>query len=73
MKITEKQLELLKQKRSAVHQLQLYIGDIEGQKHVLLHNLASANEDLEKLKQELEDQYGKVNIDINTGEYEPLK
>jgi hypothetical protein len=34
-KITEKQLENLNKKYSAVQQLKVYIGDIEGQKHLI--------------------------------------
>lgn len=72
MKITEQQLSDLNEKYNKVNQLKLYIGDIEGQKHVLLHNLVGANEELQQAKQDLEKEYGKINIDLNTGEYEPL-
>lgn len=69
-KITEKQLELLKQKRTAVQQLQVYIGDIEGQKHVLLHNLVNAQDELQKTLKHLEEEYGKISINIEDGTYE---
>ena len=72
-KITEKQLELLNQKRTAVQQLQVYIGDIEGQKHVLLHNLVNAQEDLQKTLKHLEEEYGKITINIEDGTYEPIQ
>jgi len=72
MKITEQQLSSLNDKYNKVNQLKLYIGDVEGQKHVLLNNLVGANEELQKAKQDLEKEYGKINIDLNTGEYEPL-
>ena len=71
-KITEQQLSDLNEKYNKVNQLKLYIGDIEGQKHVLLHNLVGASEELQQAKQDLEKEYGKINIDLNTGEYEPL-
>lgn len=72
-KITEKQLELLRQKRTSVQQLQVYIGDIEGQKHVLLHNLVGANEELQKNLKHLEEEYGKITINIEDGTYEPIQ
>ena len=46
------------------------MGVLESQKHAILHDLAGVNEDQEKLKKELEEKYGKVNIDLKDGSYE---
>ena len=73
MKITEQQLKELNEKYNKVNQLKLYVGDLEGQKHVLLHNLIGAQESLQELQETLEEQYGKINIDLTTGEYEAIK
>lgn len=72
MKITEEQLKLLQEKRSSVQQLQIYIGDIEGQKHVLLHNLVNAQNDLQEVVKSLEEEYGKITINIEDGTYDPV-
>jgi hypothetical protein len=68
-KITEKQLENLNKKYSAVQQLKVYIGDIEGQKHLLLHQLVNAQDELQKMQATLEEEYGKVSINIQDGTY----
>jgi hypothetical protein len=72
-KITEKQLENLNKKYSAVQQLKVYIGDIEGQKHLLLHQLVNAQDELQKMQATLEEEYGKVSIDLKDGTYTPIE
>lgn len=66
-KITEQQLSDLNEKYTKVNQLKLYIGDIEGQKHILLHNLVGANEELQQSLKSLEEEYGKGSIDLKDG------
>ena len=46
---------------------------IESQKHAILHDLAGVNEDQEKLKKELEEKYGAININLEDGSYEAIK
>jgi len=45
------------------------IGNLESQKHSLLHQVAEANKVVEDLKAELEKEYGAIDIDLATGEY----
>ena len=45
------------------------IGVVETQKHALLHKVAEVNESLAKEKKVLEETYGKISIDLETGEY----
>ncbi len=45
------------------------IGILETQKHALLHKVAEVNESLAKEKKSLEEAYGKISIDLETGEY----
>ena len=66
-KITEEQLKELNEKYASVQQLKIYIGDVEGQKHVLLHNLVGAQEELQKVLKSLEEEYGKGSIDLKDG------
>tara|TARA_R110000765_G_scaffold19896_1_gene51814 strand:+ start:877 stop:1125 length:249 start_codon:yes stop_codon:yes gene_type:complete len=49
------------------------IGVLASQKHAILHDLAGVNEDQEKLKKELEDKYGPININLEDGSYEAIK
>ena len=71
-KITEEQLKDLQEKVGAIQNLQAQIGGIEMQKHAALHQVAAAQEDLQKLQVALEDEYGKVSINIQDGTYEPI-
>jgi|TARA_R110000751_G_scaffold28821_1_gene74856 predicted nucleic acid-binding Zn-ribbon protein len=49
------------------------IGVLESQKHAILHDIAGINEDQEKLKKEIEDKYGAININLGDGSYEAIK
>ena len=49
------------------------IGVLESQKHAILHDLAGINEDQEKLKKEIEDKYGAININLGYGSYKAIK
>jgi hypothetical protein len=52
-----------------MQQIQGQIGVLEGQKHLLLHQLAGAQDELQKLQTALEQEYGKVSINIQDGSY----
>lgn len=67
-KLEEKELNQLTECISKINSLQIQIGGIEAQKHELLHTISSASNDLAELQKELEKKYGKVSIDISTGE-----
>lgn len=71
-KIKEEQLKSLQEKVGAIQNLQAQIGGIEMQKHMALHQAAAAQEDLQKLQAELEDEYGKISINIQDGTYEEI-
>ena len=73
MKIKDEQLQDLQQKVGTIQQLQGQVGVLEGQKHLLLHQLAGAQDELQKLQVALEDEYGKININIQDGTYEEIK
>jgi len=68
-KIKEEQLKQIVDLQKELNQIVNQIGSLEANKHSLLHKLAGVNEDIEKLKVELEKEYGQVNIDLSTGEY----
>ena len=69
-KITEEQLKKLQEQEGKKNAIKHDIGLLETQKHALLHAYAQIQEEQEKLKVELEDQYGKINVNIEDGSYE---
>ena len=72
-KITEKQLETIVKHQEELTAILNNIGALETQKHSLLHRVADVNESLEKEKQALEEEYGKISVDLKTGEYTEIK
>jgi hypothetical protein len=46
---------------------QLKLGELEIEKHGLLHSVSNVQQDLKKFQDELKDSYGDVSIDINDG------
>ena len=71
-KISEEHLTELQQKVGAIQNLQAQIGGLEAQKHGALHALAGQQEELQKFQQTLEQEYGKVSINIQDGTYEAI-
>ena len=45
----------------------------ENQKHVLLHEYAGLEQDMEAYKKELEKEYGAISIDLETGVYKEIE
>ena len=45
------------------------IGQLESQKHALLHQQAGLSQEIEEFKQELETAYGRIRINIEDGSY----
>jgi len=68
-KIKQEELEKVVSIKKELDTLVSEIGVIETQKHALLHNVAEVNESLAKEKKVLEEAYGKISIDLETGEY----
>lgn len=71
-KITEEQLKSLQERIGAIQNLQSQIGGLEGQKHMALHQLAGEQEALQKEQNALQEEYGKININIQDGTYEEI-
>jgi len=68
-KITEKQLKEIVKTNKELEDTVLEIGVLETKKHSLLHKVAEVNKALEQQKVELEKEYGKISINLETGEY----
>ncbi len=73
MKITEEQLKKVNDQQALLSDILNRIGLIETEKHSLLHKVAEVNQEIEDTKSELEKQYGKVSVDLKTGEYTEIK
>ena len=71
-KINKEELETLqshvKTQSKALHD----IGALENQKFHLLHALNQAQQKSEEFKKSIEEIYGKINIDLKDGSFEPI-
>ena len=72
-KITEEQLTKIQDQQKQLNGILHEIGLLESQKHGLLHKIAEVNQDVETLKNELENQYGAVNINVEDGTYTEIE
>ena len=66
--ITDEQLKNVQTTVNGINRAQMEIGKLESQKHQMLHQIVSIQEELGKLQAELEKEYGTVDINIQTGE-----
>ena len=66
--IKEEELTRLREVVGAINDNKMGIGTLEVQKHNLVHQLATINERLVSMQDELMKEYGTLDIDINTGE-----
>lgn len=72
-KIKDEQLKELQDLVGKINQSQIQIGQLETQKHTLLHQLSEIQQELQKFQETLEKEYGKVSINIQDGSYEAIK
>jgi len=73
MKVKEEQLTKIKDQQEKLNELIHNIGLLESQKHGLLHEIAKVNVDMEEYKQELEKEYGAININLEDGTYTKIE
>jgi len=72
-KIEKVELDKVVNQQKELNEILTQIGILESQKHGLLHKIAELNKDINETKSELEDKYGKVNIDLKDGSYTEIK
>tara|TARA_R110000765_G_scaffold97283_1_gene183031 strand:+ start:298 stop:558 length:261 start_codon:yes stop_codon:yes gene_type:complete len=72
-KITDEELKSIKEQQEQVNTSLRNIGYYEVQKHVLEHKYAKLVEKIETTKKELEEKYGSVSIDLETGICTPVE
>lgn len=71
--ITKEELKEILALQNNISQLLHKIGVVETEKHALLHELAGVNQDQGKLKNDLEDKYGPIDINLEDGTYSKHK
>ena len=72
-KISKEELESLLESEKKVSAIKHDLGTLDEQKHNLLHALSQVREESNKVKKELEEKYGKININLKDGSYEEIK
>lgn len=66
--ITEEQLKSIQEIVAPINQAQMELGRMATQKHMILHEITRLQDSLKEEQVALEKEYGKVNINIQTGE-----
>jgi hypothetical protein len=72
-KISKEELKELQEQEQKKNAIKHDLGVLETQKHSLLHIWADIISQQEGAKKELEEKYGKVNINLETGSYEKIE
>ena len=72
-KITEEELKKVVNGQNELAKAIQNVGILEAEKHAVLHHIAGLNQDQGKLKQELEEKYGSISINLQDGSYEEIK
>lgn len=68
--IKEEQLKELQKAYESVKLYQLELGKVEIKKQGLIQAFNEENGKLNKIKKDLEQEYGEISIDLKTGEYQ---
>ena len=71
-KITEKELETVKEQQKKIQTVVYDLGRLEARKFEISGALKEFTEALNKTKKELEEKYGQVNINLEDGSYEEI-
>ena len=71
--ITAEELKQVKKQQSELGIVVNQIGQLEANKHSLLHKIAGINEGIEDTKKQLEEKYGAININLEDGTYTEIE
>ena len=66
--INDDQLKTIQEIVSNINKIHMDTGRLEAQKHAMIHTLSDHQNKLNELQTELQNEYGTVNININSGE-----
>jgi hypothetical protein len=73
MQLEENLLNELREQESKKNAILHDLGVLETQKHNLLHAFANIQSEQEKLKVEIEDKHGKINVNLEDGSFEKIE
>tara|TARA_R100001480_G_scaffold54370_1_gene67422 strand:- start:378 stop:671 length:294 start_codon:yes stop_codon:yes gene_type:complete len=73
MKITDEQLEKVRAQQGVKARIINDVGVLEAQKHDLLNALTNVMQKSAETAEELEKEYGKININLEDGAYEVVE
>ena len=73
MKIKEEQLNTIREQQAKINDLVNQVGILEANKHGVLHEMATVNQEINEYKKELEKEYGSININVEDGSYTVLE
>ena len=65
--VTEEQLKKIQSAVDRINRTQMDIGQMEARKHQALHFIAGVNDELTLIQNELNEQYGTFDVDIQSG------
>jgi len=71
--ITAEELKQITEQQSELGTVVNQIGQLEANKHSLLHKIAGINEGIEETKKQLEEKYGSININLEDGTYTEIE
>tara|TARA_R110000796_G_scaffold244762_1_gene368095 strand:+ start:195 stop:449 length:255 start_codon:yes stop_codon:yes gene_type:complete len=71
--IKKEELTKLQELVKNFNQHQLKIGELEIEKHQVLHSSSAIQSNLQEFQEELRKDYGDVTIDISNGEYKEVE
>tara|TARA_R110000803_G_scaffold51266_2_gene106051 strand:- start:210 stop:446 length:237 start_codon:yes stop_codon:yes gene_type:complete len=69
MRITDEELELIREQQTKIAQIKQDIGTLELRKHEVMGVMLDFNQEVEETKTTLEEKYGRVNINLDDGTY----
>ena len=66
-KVTKEELNQLQRVVNDNNALQFRVGALEGQKHLLLHELANVQNEVKGIQAKFKEQYGSFDVDLHDG------
>jgi len=72
-RITDEELELIREQQTKIAQIKQDIGTLELRKHEVMGVMLDVNQEVEKTKITLEEKYGRVNINLDDGSYSEVE
>jgi ribosomal protein L5 len=72
-RITDEELELIREQQTKIAQIKQDIGTLELRKHEVMGVMLDVNQEVEETKTTLEEKYGRVNINLDDGSYSKVE